>query len=110
MPRLTTAGFGAVLAIAFATVACRPTVSAPPAGGPTPRPKPVLMQPLAALGDHHLVPQPVSVTPASGAPFALTPMTSVIVPSSGGEAARVGEALAILLRPATGFRFPVSAT
>jgi hexosaminidase len=68
------------------------------------------MQPLAALGDHHLVPQPVSVTPASGAPFALTPMTSVIVPSSGGEAARVGEALAILLRPATGFRFPVSAT
>ena len=66
------------------------------------------MPPLATLGVHRLVPAPTSVTPEGGAPFALTATTTIVVPAGGGEPARVGEALATLLRPATGFRFPVS--
>ncbi len=57
----------------------------------------------------------MSVTPAGGAPFALAVGTVVVVsPAAGdsatGEAARVGEELAALLRPATGFRIPVTPT
>jgi hexosaminidase len=66
------------------------------------------MQPLASLGEHHLVPQPVSVTSGGGAPFVLTATTTVSAPAGAGDAARVGEALASLLRPATGFQLPVS--
>jgi hexosaminidase len=68
------------------------------------------MPPLTALGVHRVVPQPASVVPASGAPFALSATTTIVVPAGGGEAARIGEALAVLLRPATGFPFTVSAT
>ncbi len=78
-----------------------------------PRPNPLQAQPpLAALGDHHIVPQPVSVVPGEGAPFALTAATLIVVPSASSrpearEAARVGEAFATLIRPSTGFVIPV---
>ena len=72
------------------------------------------------MGVHRLVPVPESVAPGSGAPFALTAATVVVVPVAGAgtaadgtgvrEAARLGDALATLLRPATGFRIPVEAT
>jgi hexosaminidase len=74
--------------------------------------------PLATLRAHRLVPVPASVVPGTGAPFALTAATVVVVPAgadAGGaagapsEAARVGAGLAALLRPATGFRIPVTA-
>ncbi|HKO16581.1 MAG TPA: beta-N-acetylhexosaminidase [Gemmatimonadaceae bacterium] len=67
------------------------------------------MPPLATLGAHRVIPAPASVTPAEGAPFALTSTTAIVVPPGGGDAARVGEMLGALLRPATGFPFPVSA-
>ena len=68
------------------------------------------MPPLATLGAHRVVPAPVSVTPATGAPFAFTATTTIAVASGAADAARVGEALATLLRTAMGFRLPVSAT
>jgi hexosaminidase len=48
------------------------------------------------------------VIPADGAPFTLI-ATTAIVAGGGAEAERVGEMLATLLRPATGFAFPVRA-
>jgi hexosaminidase len=68
------------------------------------------MQPLTSLGVHRLVPMPSSVAPGSGAPFALTAATMVVVPAGGGEAARIGEMLGTMLRPATGFPVTVLAT
>jgi hexosaminidase len=65
--------------------------------------------PLATLAAHAVVPAPASVVPGTGAPFALTATTAIVVPAGGGEPARLGEMLATLLRPATGFAFPVSA-
>jgi hexosaminidase len=67
-----------------------------------------MMQPLTTLDAHRIVPAPVSVTAASGAPFALTATTTIVVPAGGGEAGRVGEMLAALFRPATGLRLPVA--
>ncbi|MBV9879241.1 MAG: beta-N-acetylhexosaminidase [Gemmatirosa sp.] len=65
---------------------------------------------LATLGAHHVVPMPTSVVAGSGAPFTLAATTAVVVPTSGGDAARVGEMLAAMLRPATGFTLAVSAS
>lgn len=104
----------AALLLACAVAACGPArpPQLAPAPVPTPETSAVPLQtppPLATLGAHHVVPAPASVVPGTGAPFALTPATAIAVPAGDGEAARVGEALARLLRPATGFRFPVSA-
>ncbi|MFF4829913.1 family 20 glycosylhydrolase [Streptomyces sp. NPDC001312] len=52
-----------------------------------------------------LVPRPAVVEPAAGEePFVLRPSLAVV---AHGEAARVGEQLAVELRKATGFRVPV---
>jgi hexosaminidase len=66
------------------------------------------MAPLATLSANKVVPAPVSVNAASGAPFALTATTTIVVPSNNAAAAKVGEDLAAQLRRATGYRFPVS--
>src|SRR4051812_50026753 len=66
--------------------ACGPRTTAPVTTGPAPRPTPVLMPPLAALGVHRVVPMPASVVAASGAPFALSATTTIVVPAAGGEA------------------------
>jgi hexosaminidase len=66
------------------------------------------MAPLATLTANRVVPAPVSVSPTSGAPFALTATTTIVVPANNAAAAKVGEDLAALLRRATGYRFPVS--
>jgi hexosaminidase len=65
--------------------------------------------PLTTLGAHAVVPAPASVVPGTGAPFAITATTAIVVPAEGGEVARIGEMLAVLLRPPTGFGIPVSA-
>src|SRR4051812_10788644 len=103
---LTFAALGSCLACA---TACRPTATAP-ATGPTPRPTAVLMPPLASLDIHRLVPMPASVSAAGGAPFVITNTTTIIVPAGGGDAARVGEMLGTLMRPATGFPVTVAAS
>src|SRR4051812_868084 len=85
--------------------ACGPRTTAPVTTGPAPRPTPVLMPPLAALGVHRVVPMPASVVAASGAPFALSATTTIVVPAAGGEAGRIGGALAGLLSPPPRFPF-----
>jgi hexosaminidase len=65
------------------------------------------MQPLASLNGHRLVPAPVSVTAGNGAPFTLGAATTITVAANDSAAARIGEMLATILRPSTGFRFPV---
>ena len=111
----------AALALACGLAACRRAPTAAPTPAPDPSTVPLRTQPpLTTLGVHRVVPVPQSVAPGSGAPFALTAATVVVVPAAGagtaadgaavGEAARLGEALATLLRPATGFRIPVETT
>src|SRR5919202_3700151 len=58
---------------------------------------------LATLDAHAVIPAPTSVVPGTGASFALSATTAVVVPSGNAEVARIGEALARRLRPATGF-------
>ena len=102
--RLSIARLGATLALVGAMAACHATSPAVPA------PERGTLQmpaPLASLGGHHVVPAPTTVVPGEGASFVLTPATAIVVPADG-EGARVGEALATLLRPATGFPLPVS--
>ena len=93
----------AVLTFGCASTACAPT--SPPVSAPVPV---TTESPLAALGAHRLVPVPVSVLAAAGQSFALGPATSIVVSRGNTEAARVGEALATMLRPATGLPLPVS--
>jgi hexosaminidase len=85
------------------------TMPAPQAAVPSrPDPNPLQTQPpLTSLGAHHLVPMPVSVTAADGAPFTIDAATSIVVPAGGGEVARIGQAFATLLRPSTGAPIPV---
>ncbi|WP_367125330.1 beta-N-acetylhexosaminidase [Streptomyces phytohabitans] len=55
----------------------------------------------------HVVPAPASVTP-EGDPYTLTEDTAIRVPQGSDDARKVGEQLAELLRPATGFALPVT--
>jgi len=55
-----------------------------------------------------LVPRPLAVAPGRGA-FALTRTARIVVDSDDPAARRVARLLAGLLRPATGFRLPVTA-
>jgi hexosaminidase len=95
----STFGYGVAIALTLGD-STRGTAQQPqrPAG-PTP---------LANLAAHTVVPRPTSVVPGSGAPFALTAATAVVVSAGNAEAERIGEGLAFLLRPSTGFAFPVS--
>jgi len=52
-----------------------------------------------------LIPKPVSVQALDGAPFELTERSAIGV-SGGRQATQVGESLARLLRPSTGFALP----
>ena len=99
----------AALALGWLLVACRASTPPQTATQPAPRPRPVQMVPLATLSANRIVPAPVSVTVAAGTPFALSATTTIVVPTNSPEAARIGEDAAMLLRRATGFRFPTSA-
>ncbi|MXM63404.1 family 20 glycosylhydrolase [Streptomyces sp. HUCO-GS316] len=87
-PRL----LGTLLLVAAASVSA--VGSAPAAAGPMATP----------LG--RVVPAPASVR-ASGSPYRITPDTHIRVDASR-EAHRVGEYLADILRPSTGYRLPVT--
>ena len=76
--------------------ACRPTGRV---GAPTPA--------LRTAAPPRVVPEPVSLTLASGA-FVLTDSASIVVDSRDAEVSRIAEQLASLLRPSTGFAVPIS--
>ncbi len=106
--RVQTAQLVAALTLACAITAC----GAARAPEPAPSPARVPLESTSALTmltAHRLVPAPASVTSAEGPPFALTATTTIVVPASGDDAARVGAWMATLLRPATGLPLPVSA-
>ena len=93
--------------VLIALAACAPT---PVERRPAPRTGPaqlVTPPPLASLDRHRVVPAPTTVQAAEGAHFVLDTSTAIVVPTGSPEAARVGELLAALLRPATGYRLPV---
>ncbi|MGZ8376218.1 MAG: beta-N-acetylhexosaminidase [Gemmatirosa sp.] len=93
--------------LALALAACRSAPAPQPA--PQPGPRPIQPPPVTStLGAHRIVPAPLTVTPADGAPFTLVATTTIVVPAAGDEAARVGALLATQLRPATGFAFAVT--
>ncbi|WP_330238864.1 beta-N-acetylhexosaminidase [Streptomyces sp. NBC_00525] len=54
-----------------------------------------------------VVPAPASVRPG-GEPYLLTPSTSIRTTPSSGDARRIGDYLADVLRPSTGFALPVT--
>ena len=63
-----------------------------------------------SLAGHRIVPVPLSVTPGSGAPFALASSTTIQVPAGNAEVERTGQMLAMLLRVPTGLPYPVTAS
>ena len=81
--------------------ACTPASTvAPP---PTPQTQ---VQPRADVIPR-VIPEPVSLTPSSGA-FALRDSASIVVESGNAEASRIADLLASILRPSTGFAVPIS--
>jgi hexosaminidase len=82
-----------VALVCVAVAACRPSATTRPAPSSPAR--------------ISIIPAPVSLTTASGAPFALDSSTRIIVEAGTDSAVMVGEALAALLRPATGFPLSV---
>ncbi|AKZ55870.1 Beta-N-acetylhexosaminidase [Streptomyces ambofaciens ATCC 23877] len=82
---------GSLLLVA---AACAVTTGAAPARG------------TAATPLHQVIPAPASVDPG-GAPYRITPGTRIRVDDSRG-ARRVGDYLADVLRPSTGYRLPVT--
>ncbi|MFL5608906.1 MAG: glycoside hydrolase family 20 zincin-like fold domain-containing protein, partial [Gemmatimonadaceae bacterium] len=83
----------ASVAILLFAGACQRPVTAPQPAAVVPR----------------VIPAPASMTLGDGAPCVIAKETMIIA-EGGAEAARVGEALAALLRPSTGYPLPVSAT
>jgi hexosaminidase len=77
-----------VLTAALTGAACHPTS--------VPAPTPVVRQP-------QLVPAPVSISYATGAPFTLQRTSNIVVDAGNAEAAAIAEKLGALLRPATGY-------
>jgi hexosaminidase len=72
---------------------------------------PVAAPPQTQLGGTvtpRLVPEPVSVTPASGDGFAVTDSTSIVIDSGNEEVARVAAQLASQLRVPSGFAILIS--
>ena len=63
-----------------------------------------------AVLTHSVVPMPVSADFAPGDSFTVIPGTRIVVDSGSAEAMRIGEMLAAILRPSTGFPIPVSAS
>jgi hexosaminidase len=80
--------------------ACRPTgpVAAPPQAQ------------LRTAAPPRVVPEPASLTLASGEAFALTDSTSIGVDAGNAEVSRTAEQLASVLRPSTGFAVPISSS
>ena len=56
----------------------------------------------------HIVPAPVKVTPRPGVTYSLTAGARIQTQPGSADARKVGEYAAELLRPATGYRLPVS--
>ncbi|HEX6343200.1 beta-N-acetylhexosaminidase [Umezawaea sp.] len=67
---------------------------------------PALASPETSL--RQIVPAPVKVTPRPGADYSLTANARIQTQPGSADARRVGEYAAELLRPATGYRLPVS--
>jgi hexosaminidase len=95
-----------VLSLALAPLAaCAPTAP-PPAAAPAPAPA----APSApALVGPAVIPVPASLQLTGGEPFTLTATTTIRGDPGSVEVQRIGEPLAQLLRPSTGFPVPVTA-
>jgi len=100
------------IALSSAAAACRTTA---PAAKPTPAPAPVravmpALRPTASLPTHRVIPTPLTVVAGTGAPFTLSAATSIVVPTGNFEAMRIAELLAMVVRPATAFPHPITAS
>lgn len=78
--------------------------AAPPAPSATAAEVPTAAAPASA---HTIVPLPARVEFTGGAPFTLSAETEVRVAPGSDEIAAIGEQLAAILRPATGFEVPM---
>src|SRR5262245_29323230 len=102
----------AVIALSSVAVACRTTAPkptpAPAPAAPAAAVVPAYLQPLASLTGHHIVPMPASVVAGTGAPFALSATTSIVVPAENAEVQRIAEQLAMIMRTSTAFANPIT--
>ncbi|MEO5579832.1 MAG: beta-N-acetylhexosaminidase [Gemmatimonadaceae bacterium] len=57
-----------------------------------------------------VVPEPASMTPASGEGFALTDSTRIVIDPGSAEVSRIAQHLAAIVRPSTGYAVPVAST
>lgn len=64
---------------------------------------------LASLNAHSVVPAPSSVVAGTGASFALTSATAIVISTGSDEVARIAEGLGAMLRPSTAFPLRVNA-
>lgn len=106
-PHRRSAVLAALAVGALAACAPEPVRQPAPRTGP---PQLVTPPPLASLAEHRVVPVPTSVAAAEGAHFVLDTSAAIVVPANAPGAARVGELLAMHLRPATGYRLVVAPT
>jgi hexosaminidase len=92
--------FGILVLCSGLFAACRPAgpVAAPPQAQ------------LRTAAPPRVVPEPASLTLASGDAFALTDSTSIGVDAGNAEVSRTAEQLASVLRPSTGFAVPISSS
>jgi hexosaminidase len=88
-----------VAASCLAIAGCRPATRARPIPAPAPDPRSALMS---------IVPQPASLDRLAGEPFVLDSATRIVVDSGRDDLTRIGELLAAVLRPSTGFAIPVT--
>ncbi|MFF2845615.1 beta-N-acetylhexosaminidase [Streptomyces sp. NPDC058001] len=87
--------FGSLLLVAAVGISCVGAAPARPATAPTPTP----------LGQ--VVPAPASVD-AGGSAYRITPGTTIRVDDGSRDVRRIGDYLADVLRPSTGYRLPVT--
>ncbi|MBW3576045.1 MAG: beta-N-acetylhexosaminidase, partial [Actinobacteria bacterium] len=59
--------------------------------------------------EHTVIPAPAELRFSDGQPFTITAATTIRVESGSAEVERIGEYLARILRPSTGFPIPVTA-
>ncbi|MFJ6566017.1 beta-N-acetylhexosaminidase [Streptomyces sp. NPDC091292] len=94
----TTRLFGSLLLTAAVGISCVGAAPARPAPGPPPPPTPL----------SQVIPAPASVD-AGGSAYRINPGTTIRVDGGSRDVRRIGDYLADVLRPSTGYRLPVTA-
>ena len=103
-PQARPALAAAIIALLAGCASQSVSTNAPPAPQASPAPA---QAETPAPPSHSIIPVPAQAEFTEGAPFVLTAAAEVRVPAGSEEVRAVGEQLAAILRPSTGFQVPV---